>query len=80
MTTNQHRVPAAQTLAEVMGLSTRRSNRASAKRVRHEQWEQRIERDWQGHFETLRQCICELLIKNQHLRTELMEADKPSQE
>ena len=32
------------------------------------------------HFETLRQCLCELLTKNQHLRMKLMEAGKASQD
>jgi hypothetical protein len=80
MATHQHQMPAAQTLAGVICLSTKRSKGASTKRVRIEQWERRIEEDWQGHLETLRQCICELLIKNQHLPMTLIEADKPSQE
>jgi hypothetical protein len=35
----------------------------------HEEWKQRIEEDWQNHLETLQQCVCELLRKNQQLRT-----------
>jgi len=77
MATHQHQAPAGQTLAQVVRSSTKRPKTVSAQRVRDEQWERRIEEDWQGHLETLRQCICELLIKNQHLR---MGADKPSQE
>jgi hypothetical protein len=68
MATHQYEARAAQTLAEVIGSSTKRSKRASTKRFRNEQWERRIEEDWQGHLETLRQCICELLIGNQHVR------------
>ena len=77
MATHQHQARAAQTLAEVIGSSTKRSKRASTKRVRNEQWERRIEEDWQGHLETLRQCISEILIGNRHPRMELMKADKP---
>jgi len=42
----------------------------------HEEWMQRIEEAWQGHLETLQQCVCELLLKNQQLRMELTAADK----
>jgi hypothetical protein len=49
-------------------------------RVWNDQWEQRIEEDWQRHLKTLRQCIGELLIGNQHPRMELMKADKRRQE
>jgi hypothetical protein len=80
MAAHQHQAHVAQTLAEVNGSSAKRSKRASTKRFRNEQWKRRIEEDWQGHLETLRQCICGLLINNQHLRMELVEADKPSQE
>jgi hypothetical protein len=80
MGTRQHHAPAGRTLAEVIGSSTKRSTRASTKRFRSEQWERRIEEDWQGHLETLRQCICQLLIGNQHLPIELMEANKPGRE
>jgi len=80
MATHQHQEPAAQALVEVIAPSTRRSKRASTGRVRDEQWERRIEKDWQGHLETLQQCVRELLIKNQHIRMELMETDKPSQQ
>ena len=80
MATDQYQAPAVQTLAEVIGSSKERSKRALTKRVRNEEWERRIEKDWQGHLETLRQYICELLIKNQPFGMKLMEADKPSQE
>jgi hypothetical protein len=80
MAAHQHQARVAQTLAEVNGASTKCSKRASTKKVRNEQWERRIEKDWQGHLETLRLCVCELLIGNRHLRIELVEADEPSQE
>jgi hypothetical protein len=80
MATHQHRMPAAQTLDGVIRSSAKRSKRPAAKRVRNEQWERRIEEDWQGHLETLRQCICELLIGNRRLRMKRMETDQPSQE
>jgi len=80
MATQQHQAPAAQAQAEVIGLSAKRSKRASTVRGRNEQWERRIEEDWQGHLETLRQCISELLIGNRHPRMEPMKADRRSQE
>jgi hypothetical protein len=80
MATDQYQAPAVQTLAEVIGSSKERSKRALTKRVRNEEWERRIEKDWQGHLETLRQCISELLIGNQRPRMDPMKADKPSQE
>ena len=80
MATHQHQVPAGQTIAEVVGSPTKRSKRVLTKRIRNEQWERRIEKDWQGYLETLRHCISEILIGNQHLRMELMKAGKPSQE
>jgi hypothetical protein len=43
----------------------------------HEEWKQRTEADWQHHLETLQQCVCELLLKNQQLRMELVEAREP---
>jgi hypothetical protein len=42
----------------------------------HEEWTQRTEMDWQHHLETLQQCVCELLLKNQQLRMSLMAADE----
>jgi hypothetical protein len=80
MASYQHQAAAGQTLAEVVGLPTNRSRRASTKRFRDEEWERRIEKDWQGNLETLRQCISEFLIGNQHPRMELMKADKRRQE
>jgi hypothetical protein len=80
MATQQHQAPAAQAQAEVIGLPAKRSKRASTVRARNGQWERRIEEDWQGHLETLRQCISELLIGNRHPRMEPMKADRRSQE
>ena len=77
MATHKHQAPASQSLVEIIGSSTKRSKRASTKRFRNGKWERRIEKDWQEHLKTLRQCICEILIKNQHLR---VGEDKPSQE
>lgn len=68
MATHQHQAPADQTHGEVIRLSTRLSKRSSTRRFRNEQWERRIEQDWQGHLETLRHCLSELLIGNQLLR------------
>jgi hypothetical protein len=79
MATHRHQEPGAQTLAEVSTPFTKRSKRALTGRVQDERWERRIEEDWQRHFETLQECIRELLTKHQHLRMELMEAGKPSQ-
>ena len=75
MASHQHQAAAGQTLAAVVGSSTNRS-----KRFRGEQWERRIEKNWQGNLETLRECISELLIGNQYPRMELMKADKRSQQ
>ena len=80
MATHQHQAPAAQTLAEVIGSSTKGSKRASTKRVRNEQWDRKIEEDWQAHLESLRRCISELLIGDQHPRMDLMTGNKPGQE
>jgi DNA-binding NtrC family response regulator len=80
MASHQHQAAAGQALAKVVGSSTNRSKRASTKRFRDDQWERRIEKDWQGNLETLRQCISELLIGNEHPRMELMKADNRRQE
>jgi hypothetical protein len=45
----------------------------------HEEWKQRIEEDWQSRLETLQQCVCQLLLKNQQLRMALMAANEPEQ-
>jgi hypothetical protein len=68
MATHQHQERAAHRLAGVAAPSTKRTPRTSADRPRNGQWERRIEADWQGHLQTLRQWIGELLIKNQDLR------------
>ena len=80
MATRKHQGPAGQKLAEVIGSSTKGSKRASAKRFRNEQWERRIEEDWQGHLESLRQCISALLIGNQHSRLDLVKENRPGEE
>jgi hypothetical protein len=54
-----------------------RAKRTFSEMRGHEEWKQRIEEDWQGHFERLQQCVCELLLKNQQLRMALMAADEP---
>lgn len=43
----------------------------------HEEWTQRIEEAWQGHIETLQQCVCELLHKNHQLRMALTAVNEP---
>jgi hypothetical protein len=43
----------------------------------HEEWRQRTEADWQTQLETLQQCVCELLLKNQQLRMALVAANEP---
>jgi hypothetical protein len=80
MATHQNQAAAAQSHTEGIGLPAKRSKRASTVRSRNEQWERRIEEDWQGHLETLRQCISELLIVNRHPRMEPMKADRWSQQ
>lgn len=47
-------------------------------RAGHEEWKQRLDEDWQSHLETLQKYVCELLIKNQKLRTALSSANEPS--
>lgn len=41
---------------------------ASVAGWRQQKWHQELEREWEGRLSDLRQCICELLIKNQQLR------------
>lgn len=45
----------------------------------HEEWTQRLEEAWQGHLNTLQQCVCELLHKNQQLRMALTAANGQEQ-
>jgi hypothetical protein len=54
-----------------------RTKGAPSDRRGHKEWEQRIEKDWQSHLESLQQCVCELLLKNQQLRIALMAAKDP---
>jgi hypothetical protein len=51
--------------------------RSPNERHGHEEWKQRTEADWQSQLETLQQCVCELLLKNQQLRMELVAASEP---
>ena len=53
------------------------AERAPAENHSHEEWMQRIEEAWQGHLESLQQCVCELLLKNQQLRMALTAANRP---
>jgi hypothetical protein len=53
------------------------AKRAPIERTGHEEWKQRLEEDWQSHLETLQKYVCELLIKNQKLRTALSSAIRP---
>jgi hypothetical protein len=52
------------------------AKRALAEGHGHEEWKQTTDADWQRHLETLQQCVCELLLKNQQLRMSLMAADE----
>jgi hypothetical protein len=47
---------------------------ASAAEWRQQQWHKEQEREWENRLSDLRQCICELLIKNQQLRESLTSA------
>ena len=80
MATRRHQAPSGRILTEVIGSFSDGSKTVSTKRFRNAQWERRIEEDWQGHLETLRQCIGELLIGNQHAQMELVKAGKRRQE
>jgi hypothetical protein len=51
-----------------------RTGKAHFERHGHEEWKRGIEGAWQGHLETLQQCVCELLHKNQKLRMALAAA------
>jgi hypothetical protein len=53
------------------------AKRAPVERAGHEEWKQRLEDNWQSHLETLQKYVCELLIKNQKLRTALSSANEP---
>jgi hypothetical protein len=47
---------------------------ASAAGWWQQQWHKEQEREWENRLSDLRQCICELLIKNQQLRDSLTSA------
>ena len=53
------------------------AKKALGERHGHDEWKQRTEADWQHHLETLQQCVCELLLKNQQLRMALVAAREP---
>lgn len=53
------------------------AKRVLMERAGHEEWKQRLDEDWQGHLETLQKYVCELLIKNQKLRTALSSTNEP---
>lgn len=48
--------------------------RASGIEVKWEQASEKREEEWQERFRALQDCICELLVKNQQLRTALESA------
>jgi hypothetical protein len=54
-----------------------RAQRPLAERRGHEEWKESIDEAWQSHLETLQQCVCGLLLKNQQLRMALMAAEEP---
>jgi len=56
-----------------------RKGKAVFERHGHEEWKRGIEGAWHGHLETLQQYMCELLHKNQQLRTALMAANERGQ-
>lgn len=57
--------------------SERKSHGALIERDGHEEWKQRLDENWQSHLETLQKYVCELLIKNQKLRTALLSTSEP---
>jgi hypothetical protein len=57
-------------------LPGRGAKMAQDERHGQEAWRQRMEEDWQRHFERLQQYVCDLLLKNQQLRMALMAADE----
>lgn len=54
-----------------------RTKRPVTERHGHEDWTQRIERDWQNHLVTLRGYVCELARRNRRLRIASMTAHEP---
>jgi hypothetical protein len=53
----------------MLGLSS-----ALAAGCQRQKWQQEQEKEWECHLRNLRQCLCELLIRNQQLRESLMSA------
>jgi len=60
VTSSPHSIPTAQHLI-----------RSSGMEVKREQASGKGEEEWQERLRALQDCICELLVKNQQLRTEL---------
>ena len=51
--------------------SAQHFTRASVTGWQQLKWRREQEREWEGHLRSLQQCIGELIIKNQRLRTPL---------
>ena len=60
VTASSHTIVAAQHLIRASGIE-----------VKQEQANEKGEEEWQVRLRALQDCICELLVKNQQLRTEL---------
>ena len=60
VTASSHSIVAAQHLIRASGIE-----------VKQEQANEKGEEEWQVRLRALQDCICELLVKNQQLRTEL---------
>ncbi|MGO9940301.1 MAG: hypothetical protein ACLPH3_21745 [Terracidiphilus sp.] len=76
MATDQSEEPFAQMPAGAFARE-QGSTSASTERQRDERWMKRDEDIWQHRLETLQQCVCELLIKNQQLRMALSATVEP---
>jgi len=76
MAARNHREHLAQTHSGIIS-PDESAKRALTERAGHEEWKQRLDEDWQSHLETLQKYVCELLIKNQKLRTALSSAYEP---
>lgn len=53
---------------------------ALPERHAHQEWMQRIENTWQGHLDSLQQCICGLFVASQRLRTSPCGINRPKWE
>ena len=76
MATQRRQAHFAQTNSEAIA-NEQSTDRLHMERHGHDEWTQRIEEAWQGHLETLQQCLCELLLKNQQLRMALTAENGP---